>query len=101
MPADIFFPETMAARGSAALIKEMINSSQLEPIREVRRDEKLMKMLLSKLEQLVASTTLDKMQLASFVESLRNPVHLTQGPPGTGMFFLSSFRALNITTSIS
>ena len=32
---------------------------------------------------------------------LRNPVHLTQGPPGTGMFFLSSFRALNITTSIS
>ncbi|GKY97164.1 hypothetical protein MPSEU_000674800 [Mayamaea pseudoterrestris] len=70
------------------LMDEMIANSQLEPIREIRRDESLRLTLSSKLQHLVTVTTLDKMQLISFVEALRDPVHLTQGPPGTGKSYL-------------
>ena len=63
----------------SAIINEMISSSQLEPIREIRRDDRLLADLSNRLQNLVTSTTLDRMQLISFVEALRNPVHLTQG----------------------
>lgn len=69
----------LSANECSSIIQEMILSSQLEPIREIRRDERLNEELSNKLQNLVASTTLDKMQLISFVEALRNPVHLTQG----------------------
>jgi hypothetical protein len=65
-----------------ALIKRMIDTSGLEPVREIRRDESLRNQLCLKLVQLVKTTTLDRMQLISFIESLGSPVHLTQGPPG-------------------
>ena len=68
----------MISIDTASWIDDMISSSQLEPIREVRRDDALKQQLAGKLEQLVTSATLDKMQLVSFVEALRNPVHLTQ-----------------------
>ena len=66
------------------LIVNMVDESQLEPIREVRRDVTLKEQLVGQLESLVVQTTLDKMQLIAFIDALRNPVHLTQGPPGTG-----------------
>lgn len=69
----------LSANGCSTVVREMILSSQLEPIREIRRDDRLKEELSNKLESLVTSTTLDRMQLISFVEALRNPVHLTQG----------------------
>lgn len=89
-PVEVALPESVTSLASKLLIDEMINSSQLEPIREIRRDDTLKKKLSSKMENLVSSTTLDRMQLVSFVEALRNPVHLTQGPPGTGEQTLTS-----------
>jgi hypothetical protein len=73
------------------LIENMVNESLLEPIREVRRDETLRAQLVVQLEKLVVQTTLDKMQLISFIDALHNPVHLTQGPPGTGELHSSIF----------
>lgn len=64
----------------ATIMKDMIEKSQLEPIREIRRDPSLLDQLIVKLDRLVTETTLDETQLVSFVDSLRNPVHLTQGP---------------------
>lgn len=76
--------DTVFVSDRRSLITQMVAESQLEPIREVRRDESLKNLLVDQLEELVVETTLDKMQLVAFIDSLRNPVHLTQGPPGTG-----------------
>lgn len=74
--------ESVTSTSKRFLIEELVEESQLEPIREIRRDEKLRDKLTADLEKLVISTTLDPMQLVSFCDALRNPVHLTQGPPG-------------------
>ena len=68
------------------LITQMVDESHLEPIREVRRDPSLKAKLVKQFQDLVVETTLDKMQLIAFIDSFRNPVHLTQGPPGTGQY---------------
>lgn len=75
---DTWSPEGVSSREISQVIEEMVEHSALEPIREVRRDPNLRSQLVSKLDYLVTSTTLDKMQLISFIDSLRNPVHLTQ-----------------------
>jgi hypothetical protein len=62
------------------VIEEMVENSLLEPIREIRRDQNLKDLLVNRLDSLVTLTTLDETQLVSFVDALRNPVHLTQGP---------------------
>ena len=80
--------ETVHALPNGDLIEELVEKSQLEPIREIRRDETLRARLIADLEQLVTATTLDPMQLVSFCDALLNPVHLTQGPPGTSDLFL-------------
>jgi hypothetical protein len=81
---DASSPDSVFLSDRRQLIETMIEESALEPIREIRRDEALKENLVAQLESLVVETTLDKMQLISFIDSLRNPVHLTQGPPGTG-----------------
>jgi len=81
-------PETPSDFDVSRLIDDMIENSEIEPIREIRRDATLKDQLVVQLENLATTTTLDKMQLLSFVGSLRNPVHLTQGPPGTGKSYL-------------
>lgn len=62
----------------SVLIDRLIEESQLEPICEIRRDASLRDELSSKLVRLVKATTLDKMQLISFVDGLRTPCHLVQ-----------------------
>eukprot|EP01060_Flectonema_neradi_P033850 TRINITY_DN5789_c0_g2_i4.p1 TRINITY_DN5789_c0_g2~~TRINITY_DN5789_c0_g2_i4.p1 ORF type:complete len:3745 (+),score=744.53 TRINITY_DN5789_c0_g2_i4:86-11320(+) len=54
--------------------------------------------LIDDLTDLVNETTLDDMQLVSFINALCNTVHLTQGPPGTGKsyFGVALVRALII-----
>ncbi|KAL7565649.1 hypothetical protein ACA910_019004 [Epithemia clementina (nom. ined.)] len=74
----------VGAKEPRELISELIKTSNLEPIRELRRDSALTEDLTNALEKLLIATTLDSMQLVSFVDALRNPVHLTHGPPGTG-----------------
>lgn len=59
------------------LITTMIEESSLEPIQEIKQNQKLRKELEERLARLVKETTLDKMQLISFIDALRNPVHLT------------------------
>ena len=76
--------DTVFAHDRLQLITEMVEVSQLEPIREVRRDDLLKAELVRQFVDLVVETTLDKMQLIAFIDCFRNPVHLTQGPPGTG-----------------
>ena len=61
------------------LIEDMIDHSLLDPICQIRRKAELKDELLNKLTDLVNQTTLDHMQLISFIDSIRNPVHLTQG----------------------
>lgn len=75
---DTMSPEEVASVDISNLIDNMVEMSALEPIKEVRRDKQLRSELVSKLGHLVTATTLDKMQLVSFIDSLRNPVHLTQ-----------------------
>lgn len=74
--------EDIVSANPRQLIVDLVGNSNLEPIREIRRDAKLKEDLTNALEKLVIATTLDPMQLVSFVDALRNPVHLTQGPPG-------------------
>lgn len=73
-------PNDLVAANRSQVIEMMVEESQLEPIREIRRDPSLRDELVTKLENLVLETTLDKMQLVSFLDALQNPVHLTQGP---------------------
>jgi hypothetical protein len=80
---------SISASDRAKLVGSVVFHSSLEPIREIRGDSSLAEELASRLENLVKRTTLDKMQLVSFVESLKNPVHTTQvsgdGPTDFGM----------------
>ena len=64
----------------ASVLKEMVRDSLLEPIRDIRLDPALRDELVAQLGDLVSETTLDQMQFLSFIDALRNPVHLTQGP---------------------
>jgi hypothetical protein len=73
-------PQEIFLGARAKIIENMLDKSLLEPIREIRRDESLRLELVQKLVQLVEETTLDIMQLVSFLDSLCNPLHLTQGP---------------------
>ena len=77
---DTFSPVDIFSATRSSIIEEMIEASLLEPIREIRRDPVLRDELVIKLERLVTETTLDETQFVSFVDALRNPVHLTQGP---------------------
>ncbi|CAJ1445509.1 unnamed protein product, partial [Effrenium voratum] len=70
------------------LVDEMIDESTLQPIREIRRDDQLADRLSQELLQLLRAVTLDDGQLRSFIDGLRNSLHLTQGPPGTGKSYL-------------
>jgi hypothetical protein len=70
----------VASRSRSAVIESMVSESRLEPIREIRRDEALLEQLVSRLDALVVSTTLDEKQFLSLVDALKHPVHLTQGP---------------------
>ncbi|CAH0514972.1 unnamed protein product [Peronospora belbahrii] len=70
------------------LIQEVIRSSLLEPIIDIRRDEALRGRLKYSLLQLMDSVTLDPGQLKSFAGALMFPVHCAQGPPGTGKSYL-------------
>lgn len=83
-----FAEDVFSLSSSSKLMDKMIDESTLEPIREIRRDDKLRDSLRAQLDSLVNETTLDKGQLMSFVDSLRYPCHLTQGPPGTGKSYL-------------
>ena len=74
--------------GVPTLIQCMVKESNLDPIRAIRQDTTASEQLVSQLTKLVKDTTLDRMQMISFIDGLRNPVHLTQGPPGTILFFL-------------
>lgn len=72
------------------LVSQMVESSSLLPIREIRNSHlpSLTQQLTSSLAKLIEETTLDNGQLINFIDALRNPVHLTQGPPGTGKSYL-------------
>eukprot|EP00392_Amoebophrya_sp_AT5.2_P006759 g6771.t1 len=70
------------------LVEEMISESTLQPIREIRQNSGLRSELSREMVELIEKTTLDKGQLVNFVDSLRNAVHLTHGPPGTGKSYL-------------
>lgn len=69
------------------LIREVIRSSILEPIVDIRRDEVLRERLERSLLEM-DNVTLDPGQLKSFAEALMYPVHCTQGASGTGKSYL-------------
>lgn len=81
-------PQEVFKKDVVELMNKMIDQSELEPIREIRRESDLRSELLDKLCHLAKESTLDNMQLVSFIDALLNPVHLTQGPPGTGKSYL-------------
>ena len=66
------------------LVTDMVSSSTILPLREIRQNTALSKAMQSELVALLIKATLDFGQLVNFIDSLRNPVHCTQGPPGTG-----------------
>lgn len=74
--------DSMSLSDIHRLVDQMIASSTLDPIVEIRRDSTICASLQSKLSSLIVKATLDRMQLISFLGSLCNPIHLTQGPPG-------------------
>ncbi|GMF35150.1 unnamed protein product [Phytophthora lilii] len=84
MAADVDVSEL----STRTLIREVIRSSLLDPIVDIRRDEALRNNLEHSLLRLVDRATLDPGQLKSFAEALMYPVHCTQGPPGTGKLYL-------------
>lgn len=68
------------------LVADMVTSSSILPLREIRQNSDLSQLMQSELVTLLVNATLDFGQLVNFIDSLRNPVHCTQGPPGTGKF---------------
>jgi hypothetical protein len=70
------------------LIDDMLLSSTILPLREIRNNQSLSQLMQTELVDLLVKATLDFGQLVNFVDSLRNPVHCTQGPPGTGKSYL-------------
>ncbi|KAJ9438061.1 Helicase required for RNAi-mediated heterochromatin assembly 1 [Diplonema papillatum] len=84
-------PEIEDCSTTADLVDELLATSQLDPIADIRNlggHSGKGKLLAQQLTQLLEDATLDDMQLVSFLESLSNMVHLTQGPPGTGKSYL-------------
>ena len=63
------------------LIDFLVDNSKLDPIITIRRHKYQTAKLKRELKDLVEQKTLDPGQLKSFIESLVEPVHLTQGPP--------------------
>jgi hypothetical protein len=74
---------TSPTSSNEVMVEAMLDASQLEPIREIRRSD-LRSTLATRLVELMDETTLDPMQCQAFLKALCNPLHLTQGPPGTG-----------------
>lgn len=66
------------------IIEQLVDTSTLDPIVQLRRLPSLRSTLISRLTDLVRAATLDVGQLESFVSSMSHEVHCTQGPPGTG-----------------
>uniref|UniRef100_A0A0G4I8G2 DNA2/NAM7 helicase helicase domain-containing protein n=1 Tax=Chromera velia CCMP2878 TaxID=1169474 RepID=A0A0G4I8G2_9ALVE len=71
-----------------SMVEETVRESELDPIREIRRDETLKGRLVDSLVDLARAPTLDRTQLIFFLDSLKGKVHLTQGPPGTGKSYV-------------
>lgn len=69
-------------------IGSLIDSSELDPIIQIRRENGYRHTLQASLYELVTRATLDYGQLQSFNAALKFPVHCTQGPPGTGKSYL-------------
>ena len=67
-----------------SLVDDMVLSSTILPLREIRQNATLSQQMQAELVDLLLKATLDFGQLVNFIDSLRNPVHCTQGPPGTG-----------------
>lgn len=66
-----------------------MDESNIKPIIEIRTfNDKIKQLLFNDIFSLVKRATLDKNQLISFLDSIRNGLHLTQGPPGTGKSYL-------------
>lgn len=66
----------------------MVDSSLLEPVIQLRREDSSRAALIQKLAELVKVSTLDTGQFHSFLSALQNPVHCTQGPPGSGKSYI-------------
>ncbi len=71
-----------------SLVDDMVLSSTILPLREIRQNATISQQMQAELVDLLLSATLDFGQLVNFIDSLRNPVHCTQGPPGTGKSYL-------------
>ena len=102
--ADLSYLQPVASENCniRVLVQEMIQTSRLTPIVEIRRDPDVCSVLNDRLCALVQQTSLDRTQLSSFVDAIRSPVHLTQGPPGTGKSYLGVVivRALLVVRSL-
>ncbi|CAK9116875.1 unnamed protein product [Durusdinium trenchii] len=61
------------------MVDSLIAESTLQPFIEIRRDEHLADRCSAEITTLLQKATLDPGQLRSFIDGLRNPVHLTQG----------------------
>jgi hypothetical protein len=72
------------------LVARLVDSSQLDPIVQIRRDPEARSTLTRKLISLVEGATLDVGQLESFIAAMTHEVHCTQGPPGTGKVIIFS-----------
>jgi len=70
------------------LVDDMVVSSTILPLREIRQNATISQQMQAELVDLLLKATLDFGQLVNFIDSLRNPVHCTQGPPGTGKSYL-------------
>ena len=70
------------------LVDDMVVSSTILPLREIRQNATISQQMQAELVDLLVQATLDFGQLVNFIDSLRNPVHCTQGPPGTGKSYL-------------
>jgi len=66
----------------------MVDNSLLDPIIQIRRDERARLILIDLLRRLMIKSNFDEAQRKSFISALLHPVHCTQGPPGTGKSYL-------------
>ena len=60
------------------LVADMVASSTILPLREIRQNDLLSQQMRIELVDLLVKATLDFGQLVNFIDSLRNPVHCTQ-----------------------
>ena len=68
------------------LVDDMVVSSTILPLREIRQNATISQQMQAELVDLLLKATFG--QLVNFIDSLRNPVNCTQGPPGTGKSYL-------------